>query len=110
MAKKRVERVSEHLKHLVSEYLQHNAEKGILITVTAIIMSNDLRHAQIFVSIYPEEKETSTFRYLEEKLGELRNHVGNNVKMKFLPVFELTLDRGEKNRQRIEKIIAEHKK
>lgn len=104
----RKEKINSLLKKVVSSFLRTSAPSGILITVTRVEISRGLRYAKIFLNIFPEEKEDYILKLLENKAGELRNYAKPRLKMKFLPQFEIEIDKGEKARQRMEEILAEH--
>ncbi len=65
---------------------------GALITVTRIASSEDLKSVKIFISIFPENKEKEILGILKGKAGELRRYICSQIKMKFLPFFEIETD------------------
>lgn len=84
-----------------------NADNSI-ITITHIETSKDLKSAKIFISIFPEGEELAIMNLLKAKIKELREFIGSKIKMKFLPHLEFEVDKGEKERQKIEKLLAKH--
>ncbi len=65
---------------------------GSIITVTRIVSSEELKSVKIFISIFPENKEKEVFGILKGKAGELRKYICSQIKMKFLPFFEIEID------------------
>lgn len=103
----RKEKVSSFLKNIASSFIQKEivSQPGVLISITKVELSNDLKQAKIFVSVFPESKEKEMMRILKNNQGRLKEFAKDKIKMKFLPHFEIEIDKGEKSRQRIEEII-----
>lgn len=103
----RREKVCSLLQNTATSFISREfaAAPSILVSVTKVEVSSDLKKAKIFVSIYPIEKEKEALEALKNRLSDLRNYVKSQIKMKFLPFFEIDIDRGEKSRQRIEEIL-----
>jgi ribosome-binding factor A len=106
MTSHRPEKINSLLRQLVSSFLVK--EKGqAMVTVTRLETSKDLKSAKIFVSIFPESQETEMIKLLKSRTGELREFIGSKIKMKFLPHLEFEIDKGEKERQKIEKLLGQ---
>ncbi len=105
MKSRRLEKVNSLLRNLTAEFLAKNSGNSI-IAVNYIETSSDLKIAKIFISIFPESKETEAIKALKLKAGELREFIGSQIKMKFLPRFEFEIDKGEKEKQKIEKLLG----
>lgn len=103
----RQEKVCSLLQNIAASFISREfiGMPGILISVTKVEASNDLKKAKIFVSIFPEEKEKEIFKLLKRKLSGLREYAKSRAKMKFLPFFEIEIDQGEKKRQKIEELL-----
>ena len=105
MTSRRQEKVNSLLRRFVSSFLVKEKSSAI-VTITRIETSKDLKIAKIFISIFPESKETETIKLLKLKTGELHKFIGSRIKMKFLPHLEFEIDKGEKERQKIEKLLG----
>ena len=103
----RVKRVREQLQHLAAEYLNTEANRLSLITVTSALISRDFKNATIFVTVYPEEDEEAVINYLKRKRSDFRAYVSKHAHMKTMPFFEFEIDEGEKNRQKIDKLLSD---
>lgn len=101
----RKEKIISLLEKIVSSFVKSKVESGTIVSITGIEISNDLRKVKILISIFPENKEKETFNSLKDKEKDLRNYAKTRLKMKFLPSFEIEMDKGEKNRQRLEEIL-----
>lgn len=103
----RREKVCSLLQDMAASFISREfiAVPSILISVTGVKISSDLKKAKILVSIYPIEKEKEVLEVLKSRLSDLRNYVKSQIKMKFLPFFEIDIDEGEKSRQRVEELL-----
>ncbi len=105
MNSRRQEKVNSLLRRFVSSFLVK--EKGSsIITITRIETSKDLKSAKIFISIFPESGELEIMNLLKAKIKELHEFIGPKIKMKFFPRLEFEIDKGEKERQKIEKLLG----
>jgi len=103
----RRERVKSLLKKLAADFLKTGVEAGVLVTVTDFIITSNMRTATIFVSIFPEKEEKETLLFLQKKKGEFKKYLSAHTKMKTIPFIVFAIDRGEKNRQRIDELLRE---
>ena len=102
MISRRQEKVNSLFERLASSFFAKE-KTGSIITVTHIASSKDLKSVKIFISIFPENKEKEVLSLLRGKAGELRRYIGSQIKMKFLPFFEIAIDEEEKTKQKIDK-------
>lgn len=101
----RIDKVNSLLRNIVSSFVGREFKDGIIITVTRVETSSDLRKAKIFVSVFPDNKSDDTLKLLQKKSWDLKKYAQPLLKMKFLPEFDFEIDYGEKNRQRLEEIV-----
>ncbi|MDD5006139.1 MAG: 30S ribosome-binding factor RbfA [Candidatus Omnitrophica bacterium] len=84
----RKERVQEAIKQEVSSII-HDELKDPCIgfaTVTRAEISQDLRHAKIYVSVLGKQKQDkSTFLALERAKGYIRRLLAQRLKLRFTP-------------------------
>ncbi|PIS13629.1 MAG: ribosome-binding factor A [Candidatus Tagabacteria bacterium CG09_land_8_20_14_0_10_41_14] len=99
------ERLQSLFQKLISVFLQRANIKDCLITVTHIEFSENLKNVKVFVSIYPEKEENNILKILEKQKSGLKKHLASKTRMKFLPNVNLEIDKGEKNRLRIEELL-----
>jgi ribosome-binding factor A len=101
----RKERVKGELQHLAAEFLNIEANRLSLITVTGANISDDFKNATILVTVYPEKDEEDTINFLRRKRPDFRTYVSKHMHMKILPTFNFEIDMGEKNRQKIDTLL-----
>jgi ribosome-binding factor A len=107
---RRVDRVAEAVREEVAAFLTRDAKDPRLtgfVTVTAVEMTRDLRHATIFVSVMGSESErTATFDGLKSVASHLRSRVGKALRLQFAPEIQFKLDESVAHAARIETLLA----
>ncbi len=67
------------------------------VTVTDVELSDDLRNAKVFVSVYGNDKK-ATLKGLESAAAFIRSELGRRMRMKFTPEllfrFDSTVEQG----------------
>lgn len=77
------------------------------VTVTGVELTNDLRHAKVFVSVMGSEAEkTATFEGLASTASYLRSHVGRALQLRVAPEFQFKEDDSVARAARIESLLA----
>jgi ribosome-binding factor A len=95
------------IKELSAQFLNRENNRTSLITVTSCTISPDLKRATIYVTVLPDSKENSALGFLKRKRGELREFLKKNMSIKIIPFLDVQIDRGEKNRQKIDELLRE---
>jgi ribosome-binding factor A len=103
----RNEKVANLIKELGAQFLERENNNTSLITVTACSVSPDLKRATIFITVFPDEKETTALAFVKRQRGNLREHLKKNMQVKIIPFIDIQIDLGEKNRQRIDELLRE---
>ena len=93
----RMVRVNELLKREIADDLYRIMNDAgfdlAAVTVTKVITSPDLRHAQVRVSIRGDEEERMhMFRQLLNHRKDIQKKVGKNVTLKYTPQLKFELD------------------
>jgi ribosome-binding factor A len=82
-----------------------------LVTVTAVEMTRDLRHATVFVSVMGSDADrTSTLEGLTASAAHLRGRVGRALRLQFAPEITFRLDESVARAARIESLLADIKR
>lgn len=103
----RQERVSSLLARLVSEFIAEHWFGLSRVAVSRIEVSKALKEAIVYVIISPESQEKAALKELAAMRLKLYNEVSVKLKTKFTPRFEFRIDKGEKNRERVEKLLKQ---
>ena len=103
----RQEKVAQFIKQLSAEFLGRENNNTSLITVTNCTVSPDLKHGTLFITVFPETKEAAALEFAKRKRSDLREVLKKNMQIKSIPFMEIEIDRGEKNRQKIDELLRE---
>ena len=101
----RNEKVINAIREISAQFLNRENNRTSLITVTSCTVSPDLKHAIIFITVFPTDKETAVLSFVKRNLKELREVLRENLKMKIIPFLDVAIDQGEKNRQKIDELL-----
>jgi ribosome-binding factor A len=109
---KRIERVSQLIKKELSILIKREIEipDNILLTVTRVDVSNDLRDANVHISVYPEERFIQTMDNLQSKIGLLQSELNKILKMRPLPRLNFLKEKETAEAGRIEELLEQLKK
>jgi ribosome-binding factor A len=79
-----------------------------LVTVTAVEVTRDLRHAKVFVSVLGSESQrAATFDGLEGVAAHLRGRVGRALRLRVAPEIEFRNDESVAHAAKIEQLLAQ---
>jgi len=79
-----------------------------LVTVTAVEVSRDLRHAKVFVSVLGSESQRiATFEGLDGVAAHLRGRVGRALRLRVAPEIEFRNDESVAHAAKIEQLLAQ---
>ncbi len=108
---KRSARVGDLIREEVADIIMHKLKDPRLgfITVTEARVSDDLRHAQVYVSILEDTKKDETFKILASSAKFIRSELSKRVKIKFIPALIFKLDKSVEYGAKIDKILDEIK-
>lgn len=112
MNNKRLNRISEEVKRIVSELIYNGLKDprvNSMTTVTKVEVTRDLRYAKIYVSVFgnKEEKE-NTLSGLESAKGFIRKEISSRIDLRYAPepifVLDESIEQGLYMSKLIEKV------
>ena len=103
----RIVKVQKLAREVLGETIQTLKDPRIgFVTVTAVRVTGDLRHARVFVSVLGDEDErAATMSGLQSATPYLRTELGRQMKVKYLPELQFELDTGPEEAQRLEALL-----
>ena len=102
----RQDKIIKILKQISASFIEEEANSSPLITVTNANISSDMKNATIFFTTLPEDKEAAALLFLSRKEHALRERSRKQLKnMRVLPYFKFEIDKGERNRQKIDELL-----
>jgi ribosome-binding factor A len=96
---KRSVRVGDQMKQEIADILMRKIKDPRIgfVTVTDVELSDDLRNAKVFVSVYGGDKE-ETFKGLKSASAFIRSELGRRMSMRVVPEilfrFDNTVEQG----------------
>lgn len=104
MTTARQDKMRAFLRAIAADFFTREAGKNSLITVTDATISPDFKRGTIFITTFPTSEEVNALDFAKRKRTELREYIKNHAHLKALPVLEVRIDEGERNRQRIDEL------
>lgn len=103
------ETLEKELRKYVSDYITREASRMSLITITRCELSSDGKRALISVSVLPEKAEPIAMDFLKRHQDHIRDSIQTKSRIQRVPWLRFTLDKGEKNRQRVDQLLQDDK-
>lgn len=89
MSKSRNKRINEEIKKIVSHIIMFELKDprvSKLASVTYVDVTNDLRYATIYISVFdPKHNTQQTIDGLNSAKGFIRKEIGKGVKLRYTP-------------------------
>jgi ribosome-binding factor A len=101
------ERVRQVLAQLLRDTPLEGGVSGGMVTVSEVRMTNDLRHATVFIHPLGGDGLEEMVRALGKAAPQLRGPVGRAVGMRYAPELHFKPDRSFDEAERIESLLAE---
>lgn len=101
-------RVQDLIREEISSIIQRDIkDPGIgFVTILEVKMSEDLRIAKVFCSVYgDEETKEKTVEALKRSKGYIRFLLGKRIKLRYTPEISFTLDTTYDTVAKIEEIL-----
>jgi ribosome-binding factor A len=103
----RPERVGEEFREILAEEIPRLKDPRVgFVTVTGVRVTPDLRKAHVFYTVLGEEADhRATSAGLRSASGHLRQVLGHQVRLKFLPDLEFHEDEGPVRAERVDDLL-----
>ncbi|HJR63591.1 MAG TPA: 30S ribosome-binding factor RbfA [Gemmatimonadaceae bacterium] len=108
---RRADRVAEAIREEIATFLAEGVKDPRVVgfvTVTGVDVTQDLRHARVFVSVMGTDTErTATFQGLDSLAAHLRPLVARRLRLRFAPEIEFRADPTVERAARIETLLSQ---
>jgi len=98
------ERDTEALYHAAAEFLNREAGRQSMITVTRAELSDDRKHGTIFITVFPDSAEEGAVHFANRNRTEFSKYFEKRVRGMQVPHVEFVIDEGEKARRRLDEL------
>jgi ribosome-binding factor A len=107
---KRSQRLSILLREEIADIVMRKLKDPRLgfVTVTDVSLSEDLKNAKVYVSIYEGDKAL-TLEILNSAKGLVRSEISKRLKIKFIPTIEFRIDKSIEHGEKIDRLLREIK-
>jgi ribosome-binding factor A len=105
---RRPEQVAETLRQVITEALAREVRDPRVgfVTVTGVLVTNELSHARVMVSVPGEEADkTRALEGLQSAAGFLRSRAARALTTRSVPELHFELDRGLEHAARINELL-----
>lgn len=109
---KRIEKINELIKRELAQILLKEFEfpKDILVTITKVKTTIDLREAKVFLSVLPENQRLNILKILNQKIYQLQQKINQRLRMRQIPKIKFQEERQVSQAARVEEILEKIKK
>lgn len=108
---RRTDRVAAAIRESVATFLSDGAKDPRIrgfVTVTAVEVTRDLRHATVFVSVMGDDADrAATFEGLRSVALHLRSMLGKSLRLRSAPEIVFREDESVARASRIEQLLAQ---
>jgi|TARA_B110000261_G_scaffold157575_1_gene192815 ribosome-binding factor A len=107
-------KVTENIKKSISEILLRNelpieSNFNFPLTVIEVKMSDDIRHAYVYISTHETLEEKEILKKLKDSSHYIAKEMNKLVSMKFLPKLIFRFDKTSKNYEKIAELLNSDK-
>lgn len=88
MASNRILLINEEIQKELSSLLRTVKDprvQNVMISITRVETTPDLRYTKVYVSFLPEDKTTDAMAGLKSAAGYLRRELGRNLRLRYSP-------------------------
>jgi len=106
---KRSQRVSDLLRKEIADIIVHRLKDPRIgfITVTGVDVTDDIKMARVYVSVFQAEERKTTLEILNSAKSFIRSELSRRLRMKFIPIIEFRLDTSIEYGNRIESLLKD---
>ena len=108
---RRPDRVAEAIREEIATFLAEGVKDPRIVgfvTVTAVEVTRDLRHAKVFVSVLGSDAERqATFDGLASAAAHLRARIGRALRLRLAPEIDFRADESVARAARIETLLSQ---
>ena len=111
MATQRILKINKLIKQELGKIILTDVDfsRDIILTITKVKTSADLRYADIFISVLPDEMNIETEKELKENIYFIQGKLNKRLNMKPLPRIRFIADKSGEYVEEIDRIIKNNK-
>jgi len=104
----RARKLADRIQQIVAEMLERRIKDPRLgfVTVTDTKLTNDLRDATVYYTVFADAERADTAAALESAKGVIRSEVGKQTGLRYTPTLTFVLDAVMDNVKQIDDLLA----
>jgi|LGOV01.1.fsa_nt_gb ribosome-binding factor A len=113
MANVRINRINASMQSAIMETIRNLQDPrvgGAIISVLKVDTTNDLSHANVFISIFTSKDVESTFNAIKNSTPYIRRQVAKKINLRAMPELHFKLDDSLDYADKIETLLKKIKK
>lgn len=103
----KLERINKEMKKLFAEFVERESNKNSLVTITRCIIARDRKNIDVLFSVMPQSEEKKVLGFLNRRKWDARDYMKKRIQTRVIPFVTFKIDEGEKNRQKIDRLLKE---
>ncbi|MCK4813150.1 MAG: 30S ribosome-binding factor RbfA [Candidatus Marinimicrobia bacterium] len=108
----RPERLAKEIQHTVADFLIRFAPeecRDIMLTVSRVELTKDLKDARIFISVYPPDEKVRKhcLKVMIANKGRIKLEIGKKVIMRYVPKVKFIIDDSLDNVERVNTLLRD---
>ena len=107
MAADRMRQINELLRSEIALHMQRDVElpDGVVVSVTKVNTSPDLRNATVLVSILPDNQTGSVLEIIRKQLPHVASTIAPKLSLRIFPRLKVMIDNQERSAAHIEALL-----
>ena len=89
----RREHLTEYIKNYSGDFFARNGSGSSLITVTNVWVSEDCKHADVFISVLPDSKTEAALNFAKRQRTDLQKYIFTKIRLSHLPLLSKIISR-----------------
>lgn len=98
------EKMKGVIREIAADFFSRESNRTSLITITDVVLKSRAGKSIILFTVLPENQEAAALDFMRRRLGDFREYLGEHARMMRVPFFDVAIDKGEKNRQRLDEV------
>lgn len=94
MSSNRIHRINDEIQRELASQIRNLKDPRVsgMVSITRVDTTNDLRYAQVYVSVLEKTREADVLKGLKSASGFLRRELGHALQLRYTPELQFTGD------------------
>ena len=108
----RIDKINDLLRDNLSRIISRDLslKAGVLVSITKVDTSKDLRYARVFISVFPEDQRDYAQKTLHKEVYRIQGLLNSTLTLKFLPRIEFIVDMTQQQVSKFEDLFDKIRK